>query len=423
MTPRKRALMWRLVVPVAIGILPLSLGAQSVGRTPDDILKQESYQTPPRELVDAVTAPRYLNVSLTNASPDKKWFLDEVGDGPVVMKTFSKPFHELGGLFIDFKANRARPLTVRNNVGIQIISAASGTKKLIQLPAGARVSNAVWSPDGKSVAFYLHGEDATHIWIADVATGQSRQVTKTPVLATLMSSFDFTKDGKQIAAVLVPDTRTAMPQEPVSPPGPAVKLALDTDKNRLRTFPSLMSTPYQEQLLEWHTTGQLALIDVAKGTVKRVGSPAMIRAIDLAPDGKYVRVTRMVKPFSYDVPVANFGSIEEVWDDNGKALGRCPIRPRPLRPAAVDAAAATRPASAKSRGAPTARVSPTSNRSPVRPIRPAAAGAMGARAPVPRRPRRLTMRRRRPAVADSRRPSARTASTSGCPPSTGRART
>ena len=54
---------------------------------------------------------------------------DEIGDGPVLMKTFSKPFHELGGLFIDFKANRARPLTVRNNIGIQIISATDPRKQ------------------------------------------------------------------------------------------------------------------------------------------------------------------------------------------------------------------------------------------------------------------------------------------------------
>jgi dipeptidyl aminopeptidase/acylaminoacyl peptidase len=329
MTPRKNALVWRLVIPVAVAILPLSLAAQN-GRTPDDILKAETYQTPPRELADAVLAPRYLNVSLTNASPDKKWFLDEIGDGPVVMKTFSKPFHELGGLFVDFRANRARPLTVRNNIGIQIISAADGSRKMIQLPAGARVSNAAWSPDGKSVGFYVHGEDATHIWIADAATGVSRQVTKTPVLATLVSSFDFTKDGRQIATVLVPDNRSPMPQEPQSPPGPSVKLALESDKNRLRTFPSLMSTPYQEQLLEWHATGQLALVDVAKGTAKKIGSPAMIRGIDLSPDGKYVRVTRMLKAFSYDVPVANFGSIEEIWDDTGKALAKVGDRPMNL---------------------------------------------------------------------------------------------
>src|SRR3954471_19578735 len=154
MHSRKKAIVWRLAVPAAVALLPLSLLAQNALQAPDDILKQEAYQMPPKELADAVLATRYLNVSLTNASPDKKWFVDEIGDGPVLMKTFSKPFHELGGLFVDFKANRARPLTVRNNVGIQLISAADGSKRAIQLPAGARVSNATWSRDSKSVAFY-----------------------------------------------------------------------------------------------------------------------------------------------------------------------------------------------------------------------------------------------------------------------------
>ena len=329
MTPRRNGLVWRLGIPVAIALLPLVLGAQAPQspQSPDDILKQDTYQAPPKELADAVLAARYLNVSLTNVSADRKLFVDEIGDGPVAMKTFSKPFHELGGQFIDFKANRARALTVRNNVGIQIISGVDGSKKPIQLPAGARVSNATWSPDGKSIAFYLHGEDATHIWIADAATGVSRQVTKSPVLATMVTTFDFTKDGKQIAAVLVPDGRAPMPQPPASPTGPSVKLAMETEKNRLRTFPSLMSTPYDEQLLEWHATGQLALVDVARGAVKKIGAPAMIRAIDVAPDGKYVRVTRMLKPFSYDVPVSSFGQIEEVWDDAGKVLAKVTDRP------------------------------------------------------------------------------------------------
>ena len=48
-------------------------------------------------------APRWLNVSLNEVSPDRKWFLNEVGDGPVTMDRFSKPFHDLGGEFIDFR--------------------------------------------------------------------------------------------------------------------------------------------------------------------------------------------------------------------------------------------------------------------------------------------------------------------------------
>jgi dipeptidyl aminopeptidase/acylaminoacyl peptidase len=325
----------RALPALLLAVIPLRIAGQSVqpvqqqasaATWADEVLKQESYAQPPKELADAVLAPRYLNVTLANLSPDKKWFLDEIGDGPVVMKTFSKPFHELGGVFIDYKANRARALTVRNNIGIQLISAADGSKKAIQIPAGTRVSNAVWSPDSASVAYLVHTDDATHIWIADVATGKSRQLTKTPLLATLVSSFEYTADGKQIAAVIVPDGRATMPPAPTSPDGPTVKIA-DSDKNRLRTFPSLMSTTYEKQLLEWHATGQVALIDVQKGVVKKVGRPAMVRSIDAAPDGKYLRVTQMLKPFSYDVPVSSFGQVEEMWDADGKRLAKLSDRP------------------------------------------------------------------------------------------------
>ena len=201
--------MARLAPALVLALCQLSLFAQGPAQNKtswaDEIIKQETYATPPREVADAVLAPRHLNVTLSNASPDKKWFLDEIGDGPVIMKTFSKPFHELGGLFIDYKGNRARTLTIRNNVGIQVISAADGSKKTIQVPAGLRVSNAAWSPDGSTIAYFGHAEDGTHIYVADVATGKSRQLTKTPVLATLVTNFEFTDKGKQIAAVIVPD--------------------------------------------------------------------------------------------------------------------------------------------------------------------------------------------------------------------------
>ena len=137
--PRGRLV--RLVPALFIALLPLTLFGQSPVQREgaatswaDDIIKQEGYAVPPKDLADAVLAPRHLNVALSNLSPDKKWFADEIGDGPVTMKTFSKPFHELGGIFVDYKANRSRLVTIRNNAGVQLISAADGSKKAIQLP-------------------------------------------------------------------------------------------------------------------------------------------------------------------------------------------------------------------------------------------------------------------------------------------------
>jgi dipeptidyl aminopeptidase/acylaminoacyl peptidase len=314
-----------------VALVPMQLAGQSA--TPpasnwaDDILKQESYAQPPKELAEAVLAPRHLNITLSNLSPDKKWFVDEIGDGPVLMKTFSKPFHELGGVFIDYKANRSRTLTIRSSVGIQLISAADGTRRTVQTPPGTRVTNATWSPDSASVAYLAHTDEATTLWIADAVSGKSRQLTKTPLLATLVTNFEFTADGKQIAAVLIPDGRPAMPPVPTAPNGPTVKIA-DAEKNRLRTFPSLMSTTYDKELLEWHATGQVALIDVQKGAVRKIGQPTMVRGIDPSIDGKYVRVSKMTKPFSYDVPVSSFGQVEEMWDTaDGKMLAKLSDRP------------------------------------------------------------------------------------------------
>jgi len=336
----------RAALILFLALLPFALLAQGGGQAnapksapsswADQILNQEGYVTPPPELADAVLAPRWQNVNLSNLSPDKRWFLNQIGDGPVPMKTFSKPFDELGGVFIDFKANRARSMTISNSAVIQIIPAADGTKKQIQIPPGARVSNAIWSPDGKSIAYFVHGEDATHIWIADVATLKSRQLTKTPVLATLATALDFTDDGTQIATVLIPDGRPPRPAIPAAPTGPEVKLAETSDKARLRTFPSLMTTPYELELLEWHATGQIALINVQTSVVKKVGKPTMVRSLDVSPDGNYIRVTRMTKPFSYIVPVSNFGSIEEAWDTNGNVLTKVTERPLNLGTSPAD---------------------------------------------------------------------------------------
>jgi dipeptidyl aminopeptidase/acylaminoacyl peptidase len=336
--PRRAALARyaRLSLVLSLAILPFTLlahqgpsaapAAKAATTWADDTIKAEGYVSPPKELVDAVLAHRWENVTLSNASPDKKWFINMIGDGPVVMKTFSKPYDELGGVFIDFKANRARSLTVRNDVGIQLISASDGSKKAIQLPAGSRVSNAAFSPDGKSVVFYMHADDATTLWIADVSTGASRQLCKTPVLATINTAFDFSGDGKQIAAVLVPDARPARPETPAMPSGPQMKMT-DGQKERNRTYPSLMSTPHDFALLKWHATGQIALIDVATGAVKKVGAPAMVRTIDLSPDGEYLRVTQMTEPFACTVPVSSFGQKEELWDLTGKALAKVTDRP------------------------------------------------------------------------------------------------
>lgn len=309
-----------LALALVLATWSSSAVAQNASSATDEaMIKSERFERPADTVADAVLAPRYLNVAPSNFNTSHSWFIHEIGDGPVTMDVFSKPFDELGGLFIDFRANRNRTLTIRNNVALQLIKSDDGTRVTVQLPAGARISNATWNPNGSSVAFFVHTPDATNIWVADL-TGKARQVTTRPVLATLMTTFDWTANGNSIVTLVAPDGRSARPLPPTVPLGPQVKLAEESDKNHLRTYASLMATPYDQQLLEWHTTVQVAVIDVKTKAITLVGSPTMVKEVDPSPNGKYLRVVRMVKPFSYLVPVSNFGTVEEIWDLSGKVL-------------------------------------------------------------------------------------------------------
>ena len=110
-----------------------------------------------------------------------------------------------------------------------------------------------------------------------------------------------------------------MPQRGPAWTGPEIKVSEDGE-NMVRTYPSLMGTPLEKDLLEWHWTGQLALIQVDNRRVTNIGAPTMVRSVDPSHDGKYFRVTRTVRPFSYIVPASSVGRVEELWDRNGNVL-------------------------------------------------------------------------------------------------------
>ena len=67
---------------VALAVLPLTIVAQRAGGPPaqanaptswaDQVIKAEGYQTPQKELADAVLAPRYTNVSLAQSEPGQE---------------------------------------------------------------------------------------------------------------------------------------------------------------------------------------------------------------------------------------------------------------------------------------------------------------------------------------------------------------
>ncbi len=321
-------------------LAPLAVAQQATPASPEVAaqlaaararLAAETYVAPPADVAALVTAPRHLNISLTGQSPDRRHFLKQESEGLPGVDLFARPHVKFAGLQVDPAANRVRTLTTRGSAGLQLIDARTGASTAVVVPAGATVSSPSWSPDGSQVAFIANFATASHVHVADVATGRSRPVTRTPLLATMVSSVEWTGDGGSVVVVLVPENRGPAPTIPAVATGPLVQLWMDSLVSPQRNFASLMETPHEFAMMEYYVTGQLAVVDVRTRAVRPIGAPAMIRSVSVSPDGQHFRVTRMEKPFSYVVQWSSFGTVEEIWDRDGKVLAE--IAKRPLREA------------------------------------------------------------------------------------------
>ncbi|MCZ6916041.1 MAG: prolyl oligopeptidase family serine peptidase [Gemmatimonadetes bacterium] len=313
-TPRLR---FTLLAPA---LLAFAVTAEAQDRTTNPTLTTEAFLRPPGYIADAVLAPRYLNVTLGNPSPDGRFFVQQQGDGPPSMATFAKPFYRLGGEQIDWQANRSRILTQRSGKTLVVTDGQTGATTTIQVPDDARVTAPQWSPDGTQLAFFAHFETETHIFVADPTNGRARQLTRSPVLATLYTSFEWMPDSRSILTMLPPENRGPAPQKPAVPTTPQVRLT-EPGTNSIRTYPDLLEGPFEKELLEYYATGQLAIVEVGNRRTRRIGQPAMISGVDVSPDGMYAQVTAMQRPFSYIVPRRQFGSTTELWSmEDGSVL-------------------------------------------------------------------------------------------------------
>ena len=129
MSTRALGLSTALAIAVAPGARAQQNSADNNGKEelpPKERLAAETYVKPPSAIERLVTAPRENNVTLTNQSPNRKYFLKLQSEGMPSVQTFGKQHYYFGGLQVDFKANRARVLTTRGSSGLAIIDVSTG---------------------------------------------------------------------------------------------------------------------------------------------------------------------------------------------------------------------------------------------------------------------------------------------------------
>jgi len=204
------------------------------------------------------------------------------------------------------------------------------------LPENPKISDTVWSPEGKQVAFLLTRPMGIELWAADVNDGKAIKLTP-PIINGVGTGgrwggslpFEWLPDSKRILFKSILKDRGTPPEKDPVPKGPVVQ---SNEKQRkeapVRTFQDLLQDKYDEELFIFYATSQLMILDTAAKQVTSIGKPGIIMDFSTSPAGNYILVERVKQPFSYLVTYHDFPQSIEVWEINGtpvKILADIPL--------------------------------------------------------------------------------------------------
>ena len=274
-----------------------------------------TYQEPPeeiRQLVDAPLAPRVR--------------IDSKAENIVLLyrnayKTIAELSEEeprLGGLRTNPKTNIGSRTTNYNDIKIKDANARE-TKAISGLPASPRLANFRWSPNEEMMSFTHSTSTGVEVWVLDIADATAKKVTGPKVNANMRTPVAWFADSKALLVkMLPPDRKPLINTASTVPQGPTVSVSAGA-KAQNRTYQDLLKNPNDEQNFEQLALSQIKKVSVV-GEVEDWLPTAMYTGISFSPNGEYVMVSQVKRPFSYIVTYRRFPTEASVYDKSGNLV-------------------------------------------------------------------------------------------------------
>ena len=276
-----------------------------------------TYQKPSEEILNLVDVPLAPSVRLDD---NKEYMVLQYRDAYGTIEDLSKEELRLGGLRIDPVTNIGSRVTYYNKIEIKNISKESmASLPVTGLPENPRIANLTWSPDQKKIAFTHTTVEGVEVWVLYIETAEAKKLTGAKTNANMGDVINWFEDSESMLVKMVAAQRKPLIDVKRSvPAGPTISVA-DGKKAQNRTYQDLLQNPNDE-----HNFEQLALSEVKKvsldGTTELWLGSAMYSSISFSPDGNYVLVNTVEKPFSYLVPYYRFPSSTTIYSKDSKKV-------------------------------------------------------------------------------------------------------
>ncbi len=273
------------------------------------------YQTPGADIVAIIDAPPPPAALI---GPGGRFAVLVHYEQHPPVEHLARPYLALAGLRIDPAiAGRQR---VRRLTGLSVLSLPDGDLRPVQLPAGAAVSVPAWAPDGRRFAFTADEPDGIGVWVADAAAGSAAPVPGLRVRdvlggdpASAGGTLRWARDGRTLLALAAPASPAPLPLATIEP---RIEQA-EGKRTQMATYADLLRTPVDCAAFEALATAVPVRADPVTGPVAELGPPGLYLSIQESPDGSYLLVHALQRPFSFRVPYPYFARRVEVWPSGG----------------------------------------------------------------------------------------------------------
>lgn len=261
-------------------------------------LASAGYEQPPAPIatiLDATSPPSVL------VSPDGAWMVERARPSLRTLDELAAPRVKVAGIKLDprtFGPSRPylyRALTVRTVQGKRSVE--------LDLPDDARIGDVSWHRDSDKLSFTLTTPQGISLWVA-TTQGDVTQLTEPVLNATYGSPCDWLPGDQGLICKRRPATLGAAPQPPALPEGPRIEENLGR-VTPARTYSNLLQNTHDEALFEHFLTSELVRVGL-DGATQVVHEAALVDEATPSPDGAWLLVSTLERPFSYQVPVGRF---------------------------------------------------------------------------------------------------------------------
>lgn len=275
-----------------------------------------SYQTPHDAIKSLADVPLPPSISISN---DGSKALLIYRDQYKTITELSETELRLGGLRINPLTNISSRVRYYTNLELFNPETQIGSK-IAGLPTNSRIANIRWSPKQNYIAFTNTVETGVELWVIDYNRQQATKLTQANLNANIGTAMVWMQDESGLLIKTLPANRPNLIDTAINiPKGPTVSVNEAGQKAQNRTYQDLLQNKADETNFENLVTSEIYKVTLS-GNSSLWKAAGMYSNISFSPDGNYVMLSEIQKPFSYIVPYSRFPTNYIVYDQNAQLV-------------------------------------------------------------------------------------------------------